>query len=71
MWKKKKIIYKDSIRWTERNKFVDLHKALDLWWVDYGIVGGNVLGTLVPAKTLKHALIKVQQAKKEFHLIGS
>lgn len=66
-WKKK--IYKDGgIRFTQRNKFIDVHKSMGDYWVDYGLKDGHVLATLKPAKNMKEAMKRVKDAKKEFIL---
>ena len=65
MWKKR--IFKDgSIKWTERRKYIILHKNWLLWWIDYGMVKGPFIGTLGPYKTKKKALKNIKLAKREF-----
>jgi len=53
---------------TSGKKFIGVHKAMGLYWVDYGIKGQHMLGTLKPARTMKGALRRVDDAKKEFNL---
>lgn len=55
-----------SMRFTSGNMFIGVHKSLGRYWVDYGLRDGHVIGTLRPAKTLKEAMQKVEDAKGEF-----
>lgn len=64
-WKKKK--YSDgTLRFTHSNKFIDIHKGMGNYWIDYGTKDGNVLATMKPAKNMKEAIKRVEDAKKEF-----
>jgi hypothetical protein len=66
-WKRRNI-HDDSIMFTSGKKFIGVHKALGLYWIDYGIKGQHMLGTLKPARTMKDVLRRVEDAKKEFVL---
>lgn len=62
--------YKDgTMFFTHGNKFVEVHKAMGRYWIDYGLKDGNTIGTLKPVKTLRGAMRKVEQAKEEFVLM--
>lgn len=66
-WKKRR--YSDGrIRFTYLNKFIDVHKAMGDYWIDYGMKDGNVIATMKSAKTMKEAMRRVRDAKKEFVL---
>jgi hypothetical protein len=61
--------YKDgSMRFTLKDKFIDVHKTMGLYWIDYGLKGGHSIGTLKPVKTLKEAMKQVEESKDEFVL---
>lgn len=62
----KKVLHGDSITFKSGRKFISMHRMMGLYWIDYGLVDGNVLGTLAPVKTKKKALEQVEEAKKEF-----
>ena len=64
MWIKK--IYKNGdVLFKEKKKRIYLHKAMNKWWVDYWIQGGNVKATVVPYNNKQQALRDIQQIKKE------
>ena len=66
-WKKKK--YSDgSMRFSHSKKFIDVHKLMGKYWIDYGMKDGNVLATMKPAKSMKEAMKRVEDAKSEFVL---
>ena len=62
--------YKDgSMKFTQGNKFILVHKSMSRYWVDYGLLDGHMMGTLKPVKTLRGAMRKVEEAKDEFGLM--
>lgn len=61
--------YKDgSMKFTQGNKFILVHKSMCRYWVDYGLLDGHMMGTLNPVKTLRGAMRKVEEVKDEFGL---
>ena len=59
-------ILKDgTLRFTQWGKYIDVHKSMGNYWIDYGMRGGHVLATMVPVKTLKDAMKMVDEAKKD------